>query len=146
MIMKMKYTIPVTEDMACARSTIRASVKDSITICKELNRMKFAEAKDFTTKLINKEVTVGTGKHHTGAAEKILVILNSLEANAINKGLEPEKMQLFMSAHQGPALMRARRKRMYGSAIRITHVHALLKKKVKKSERKAVDKRQDKTA
>jgi len=124
----MDYTMPVTKEMAYARSTIRASTKDSHIICKKVSRWQFEKAKAFIAGLAAETADID-GKHYTGAAEKIMVMLNSLEANARRKGLEPEKMIIYMSAHQGPNMMRSRRKRMFGSKMKITHVHAILKAK-----------------
>jgi len=137
--MATRYTFPVTKEMASAKTTARVSTKHSQFVAKQINRKNFAIAKKIVDGLASEKRGIDSysGKYYTKTSKQILRLLNLLEANALNKGLVPEEMQLLISAHQGPAYLRSRRKRMFGMKLKVTHLQAALrpsKKKVKKVE------------
>jgi len=117
--------MPVTKEMVCARTELRASRKMAVEVCKKLNRRPFGEAKSFLEKLVKKEVDID-GVYYTKAAEGILKFLAALEHNAKNRDKDPEKMILNISAHRGPTMLRGRRKRRFGTKLKITHLQAVL--------------------
>ena len=120
------YTFPTTKDDVTARTTMRASTKAAEKICRRLNRKSFGKAKKFCEGLIEQTVSLD-GKFHTKAAGMILELLESAEKNAVHRNLSTEGRTLFISAHQGPKYLRARRKRMFGSRMKVTHVQAVLR-------------------
>jgi len=121
----MGYTIPVTKDMVSAQTDLRASEKASRAVCKKLNRRTFAKAMLFAERLVSKEADID-GKYFDKAAEGILRLLKGLEANAKNRNLEPAAMNLNISVHNGPKLLRGRRNRNYGMRIKIAKIQAIL--------------------
>ena len=131
------YTIPVTKEMACAQTDVRASPKATLAVCKRLNRKQFGFAKGLAQKIIEKKADVH-GKYHTKATQAVLELLESLEHNAKQKNLNSDEMTLNISCHQGPKMMRGRHKRSIGLTIKICKVQAILmpKKEEKKEESK----------
>lgn len=126
--MTMKYAI-TSKGNACAFGTFSISLKNSIKVCKAINRKKFADAKKILKDLIDKKKSL-RGKYFTKTAKEITKILNQIENNARNKKLDPDAMFLFISAHKGPTMHRARRKwRRFGSKLKMCHVQAVLSDK-----------------
>lgn len=145
--MNKKYTFPIGKEMVTARSTKRISTISAVAVCRKINRMDFKKAKDLVGGLLEKSKNIG-GKYYTKTAEGIMEVLKSVENNAANRGFEPEQMRLRISAHQGPARLRSRRKRSFGVKLKISHVHAVLEKKPErkkdaKKEEKAENKKED---
>jgi ribosomal protein L22 len=124
----MKYAI-TSKGKACASGTFSISLKNAVKVCKALNRKKFADAKKILDSLTNKKISL-RGKYFTKTAENISKLLIQLESNAKNKKLDSDSMFLFISAHQGPTMHRARRKwRKFGSKLKICHIQAVLSDK-----------------
>lgn len=122
----MKYTIHVTKQMVAARSTLPISKIHAHTICKKINRKKFKDAKNIVTGLADESRPLRR-KFYTKTSTELLKFLNVLESNAGAKNLDPAEMELFISVHRGPRLMRARRKWMFGKEIKVCHVQGILK-------------------
>jgi len=124
----MKYAIS-TNRMASASSTLRISHRNATKVCKVLNRKKFVDAKKILNDILNQKITL-KGKYYTKTTEEILKLLSQLEFNAIKKGLDSNNMFLFISAHRGPTLHRARRRwRKFGTRLKSCHVQAVLSDK-----------------
>jgi ribosomal protein L22 len=123
----MKYTIPVDKNSACASSTLPISTLNAVIVCRTLNRKKFEKAKKIVSELLKKRISI-KGKYYTKTVREISKVLKQLENNAKAKGLEPENMTLYISAHKGPTMHRARRRwRKFGTRLKITHIQAILK-------------------
>ncbi|MBL7160020.1 MAG: hypothetical protein ISS95_00490 [Candidatus Aenigmarchaeota archaeon] len=140
-----KYTFPISnETMVTAKSTKRISTRSSQIICKKINNTNFKKTKKFVEGLIDKTSSIN-GKFYTKVSEGILEVLKQVEANANNRGFDPDEMKLRISAHQGPKLRRGRRKSWFGSRIKVSHIHAVLEKKEKKpAEKKIIKKKEEK--
>lgn len=124
----MKYAI-TSKGKACASGTFSISLKNAVKVCKALNRKKFADAKKVLNSLISEKISL-RGKYFTKTAKNISKLLTQLESNAKNKKLDSDSMFLFISAHQGPTMHRARRKwRKFGSKLKICHIQAVLSDK-----------------
>jgi len=121
----MAYTIPVTKEMVSAQTDLRASEKAARTICRKINRRRFAEAKDFAEKLAKGQTDID-GKLYDKAANGIMRLLRGLESNANNRSMEPAGMRLNISVHNGPKLLRGRRNRNFGMRLKIAKVQAVL--------------------
>ncbi len=123
----MKYTIPIDKNSACASATLSISTLNATKVCRVLNRKNFENAKKMIEDLIKRKISI-KGKYYTKTAKEILKVLEQVENNAKVKGLEPQKMILYISAHKGPTLHRARRRwRKFGTRLKVTHIQAVLK-------------------
>jgi len=132
----MNYTVPIEKNMVSARTTAAVSLRASIIVCRELNRMRFDEAKKLIEAIVEKRESID-GKYHTVTSEAVSKLLDSLESNAKARDIKPNNMTLLVSAHKGANMMRTRTKRMYGYHMKSTHLHAVLKpKEEKKVEKK----------
>jgi ribosomal protein L22 len=137
----MRYTIP-TKDGACARGSLPISTSKAVKICRVVNRKKLDEVKKILNEVYTEKRSID-GKYYTKAVKEILNLLNTVESNARQKGLDPDKLIVYISAHKGPTLLRARRKRDFGLKLKMCHVQIVLKgekigrrKKVRKSGNK----------
>lgn len=134
----MDYAMKITKEMATASTTLRASPKAVMKICKVLNRKQFGIAQAFMTKLVDHEVNMD-GRYHDKAAAGIQLLLDGIETNAKNRKMEPVKMKLMISMHHAPKMMRGRRRRRHGMLLKNAHVQAVLvpiQKKEKKETKK----------
>jgi ribosomal protein L22 len=120
----MKYATP--KDVL-ASTTTQISTKHAIKICREINRMKFKDAKKFMEDLVDERISIER-KYYRKAAKEILNFLNSVEQNAKAKNLEPENMEVFISAHKGETTLRGRRKRSFGMRLKMSNLQISLKK------------------
>jgi len=126
--MIMKYAIN-SKEQARASGTLSISQLNAVKVCKAINRKKFNDAKKILEDLSNEKTSL-RGKYFTKTTNEILKLLKQLESNAKNKNLDLDKMFLFISAHKGPTMHRARRKwRRFGSRLKICHVQAILSDK-----------------
>jgi len=125
----MKYTILIDEKMTHASSTLRISQKNAVNVCRALNRKKFSKAKEILEKLEKKEISL-KGKYYNKTVKEITKFIKCLETNARSKNLDPDPLYLFISAHRGPVMHRARRRwRKFGTRMKICHVQAVLSEK-----------------
>jgi len=124
----MKYAI-TTKGKVCASGTFSISPLNAVKVCKAINRKKFIDAKKILDNLLNEKISLN-GKYFTKTTKEILKLLYQLENNAKNKNLDPDKLFLFISAHKGPTLHRARRRwQKFGSKLKSCHVQAVLSDK-----------------
>ena len=80
--------------------------------------------------IINEKESLNV-KYHTKTAEQIMEVLNSAEANAKAKNFDLNAAELFLSANKGITIHRARRKRDFGSRLKMTNIQVVLREKVK---------------
>ncbi len=99
------------------------SLKEAREICKVIKGMKLSKAKELLEAVIEKKQPIpyrryhGKVAHHRGlerwkwpagrypvkAAREILKVLENAENNAVNKGLDAEKLKIIhAAAHKGP--------------------------------------------
>ncbi len=119
----MGYAIKKSE--VKASTTMRASHTASLKIARSVNGKRFAEAKKFVSSLASHGRNLD-GKFHDKAAEGIVKLLDCLESNARQKKVAAEGLNLMISVHKGPKLMRGRRRRRHGMAMKNTRVQAVL--------------------
>jgi ribosomal protein L22 len=137
--MIMPYTIPITKEMAVASSTLSVSPRHAVAICRAINRKDWKDAKFLVVGLADQTRPLSgrwKGKYYSKAASQISKLLDTVAANARQKSLDPDSMQLLASAHQGPTLYRGRRKRKFGMRIKIVHVQTVLKSRPEKKVEK----------
>jgi len=126
--MIMKYAIK-QKGKVCASGTFSISELNAAKVCKSINRKKFVDAKKILENLLNEKISL-RGKYFTKTANEILKLLNQLESNARNKKLDSDSLFLFISAHKGPTMRRARRRwGKFGSRLKICHIQAVLSDK-----------------
>lgn len=121
----MKYTVPIKKDTVCASSRLSISTKTATKVCRFLNRKKLAETKKILNNLISEKVSLD-GKYYTNTCKEILKVLESVESNARVRGLNPDSMKVLISAHKGPTLHRGRRKRKFGTRLKVSQVQVVL--------------------
>jgi ribosomal protein L22 len=125
----MKYAITKSKETTCASGTFSISQLNAVKVCKAINRKKFGDAKKKLEDMVNEKTSLN-GKYFTKTTEEILKLLDQLEKNAKNKNLDANTLFLFISAHRGTTLHRARRRwRKFGSRLKICHVQAVLSDK-----------------
>ncbi|MEM2874925.1 MAG: 50S ribosomal protein L22 [Candidatus Hadarchaeales archaeon] len=107
-------------DEPCAKAfgkEMRISPKDAVEVCRSIKGMKLTEAKKFLSEVIERRRPVrftlhrkkvphrkgvGSGAYPVKAAEEILKLLENAEANAVYRGLDPEKLKVVhASAYKG---------------------------------------------
>jgi ribosomal protein L22 len=125
----MKYAIKKSKETTCALGTFSISQLNAVKVCKAINRKKFGDAKKILENILNGKISL-KGKYFTKTTEEILKLLDQLEKNAKNKNIDANNLFLFISAHKGPTLHRARRRwRKFGSKLKICHIQAVLSDK-----------------
>jgi len=133
----MGYSLKIQEGDPRASASPRVSTKAAMSVCSEINGLEELKARKFLEGLINGKQRIGT-KFYTHAAEAILKLLENLENNAKKLGKDPDKAVLWIAAHQGPKLMRSRRKRNFGLRMKSTHLQASLKPTQQKETKKEI--------
>ena len=104
------------------------STKDSVAICRKLSGMNLEKGKSFLLGMLSEKRSID-GKFHTKAAFEIIGLLNSAESNAEFKGLNPDRMIISASAHEGYTFYRPRRFKVHGRKKKVTHVQVVLQEK-----------------
>ena len=74
-----------------SRPIARISLKDSVTILKNVRKKPVNKVKTFLNDLIKEKRNI-RGKHFTGASKEILSLIEEAEANAESLGLVTEKL------------------------------------------------------
>lgn len=138
----MKYTIPIDKKgMACASTTEKISVKSALMVARKINGMKLAAAKNFLQDMLDEKKSI-RGKFYTSSAGGVLRLLKSAEDNAAKKGFDLEALKIKISVHKGPNMHRARRKRHFGTKMKMTNLQVVLvqmkKEKTDEHEKQAV--------
>lgn len=144
-----KYSIKVEDREKVAIASGRdldISWKEAREICNIIKGMKVSEAKELLERVVEKKQPIpykryhGKVAHHRGlerwkwpsgrypvkAATHIIRVLENLENNAENKGLEVERLKIIhAAAHKGP-IIKKYTPRAFGRATawfkRLTHV------------------------
>ncbi len=160
--MRIKYAFKTEEEnsaKAYGRS-LGISTKLSAAICNKIRSLHVEKAKSMLEKVIEKKEPVkmekhnrdtahkkgiGPGKFPVNAAKEILLLLKSVESNALNKGLSSKDLVIgHISAHKADRPWRYGRKRRV--RMKRTHVQIQLveKKAPKKEQKKQEEKPQKK--
>lgn len=108
----------------------RISLKHSVAVCKEIRNKKLEWAKNFLENLIDKKISL-EGKYHTNAAKQILKILESAEANARVKNLNPGKLFVKSAkADKGEVFVKPKsRWRFRGRKAKVTRIEIELEER-----------------
>ena len=127
---------------------LRVSPKATREVCRAIKGMKLDDAKSFLGKVIEKKVPVPfarykkaiphrrglenwySGKYPVKAASEVLNVLENAEANAENKGLDPEKLRVTHIAAQRARQTKKMIPRAFGRASpyfeQQTHIELVL--------------------
>ncbi len=124
----MPYTFEPEERHAKAYSHLNISTKSANVICRVIRKKKLSRVKRLLDDLLAKKRDIG-GKYYTKTVREIKKLLESCERNAEFKGLDKEKLVVYASAHKGATLVRRRRHREYGRAMKSTNVEIILVEK-----------------
>lgn len=81
----------MTKTATASRSIARISLKDAVTILKNVRMKPVNKAKSLLNDLINEKRNI-QGKHFTGASKEILSLIEEAETNAESLGLDTEKL------------------------------------------------------
>ena len=119
------YPVEVGDkEVSVAGIDLPISTKNSIVICRKINKMTLEKAKRFLNDLIEKKIDIN-GKYYTKTAKEILKILESGEKNAEYRGIENPIIKTI-SAERGPN--RRRRRRVgFGNKMKSTHIKLVLR-------------------
>lgn len=121
-----KYPVEAEKDeVRTAGIGLPISAKSSILICRKINRMETAKAKEFLQDVIDKKRCINR-KYPIKACQEILRILESAEKNAENKGLENTVIRTIC-AEKGSNRMRMKRRRSFGSRLKNTNIKVIVK-------------------
>lgn len=115
------------EDVKAAGTNLPISTKESVRLCKKLNKMKLLKAERLLRDMIDGKRSLG-GKHYTKTCENILEILESAKNNANYKGINEERLRIKMiTAEKGPNRRRLRRTG-FGNKMKNTHIKVVLER------------------
>ena len=125
----MKYTFPIDKKQTvCAQGTFRVSTKKAVIVSRKINGKSFEYSKKFLNDIMQRKRSI-SGKYYDSAAKNILKLLESAEANAVNRGFELKGTIVHISASKGRRLLRSRRKRDFGLEIKSSNIKVVLERK-----------------
>jgi len=104
---------------------LRVSAKSSAIVCRAIAGLTLPKGKEFIEKLVNGKASIN-GKYYTNVAREIYSLLKLAEANTEFKGLDPSRMFIHASAHEGFTFQTPRRFKHRGMARKINHIQLIL--------------------
>ena len=107
---------------------LRISTKHSVEISRAISNTTLAKSKRILQNLVDKKAGID-GKYYTKASGEMLDLIKSGESNAEFKGLEPEKMIVHASAHQGFSYFTPRRFKLARKRSHITNIQIVLEER-----------------
>jgi ribosomal protein L22 len=105
--------------------SLNVSSKTAQILCKKITGMNLEKAKRVMENLISRKHSLD-GKFYTNTSVQMLSLLKSAESNAENMGLDPAKLSVHASSHQGFKFMRPRRMKMRNTRKKIANVQVVL--------------------
>ncbi|QQG39865.1 MAG: hypothetical protein HYS81_00440 [Candidatus Aenigmatarchaeota archaeon] len=106
------------------------STRNSRAVCRRINGMPLEAAKKYLGSLLDESANIN-GRHHTFAAEQILVLLESAQKNAEFRGLGKTRIRTIIAEE---ARRMIRRKRKGGRQFKLTHLKVVLQEVEKPKE------------
>lgn len=104
---------------------LRISRRSSSILCSELRGMNLVKGTRLLNDLVSKKRSLN-GKYYTNTAKGMLDLLGSAQANAEAKGLDPDKLSIYASAHKGFTFWRSRRFKMGRQKRKICNLQVVL--------------------
>ena len=86
---------------------LRISDKFSRIVCSRITVMNLDRGKRFLLGLLIQKESIG-GKYYTNVTKELINLIGSAESNAEFKGLDPKRLFIHASAHQGFTFYRPR--------------------------------------
>ncbi|HDD46076.1 MAG TPA: hypothetical protein ENG42_01250 [Candidatus Aenigmarchaeota archaeon] len=126
-----KYALSNVNEKISAKAYgrgLRISTKNSIIVCRAINRKNIVKAKKFLKGLLERKTSI-EGKYYDKTTSTILSILESAEKNAEFKGLNIKKLIVYASAHKGFSFHRPRRFKRRGERRKVTNIQIVLVEK-----------------
>jgi len=105
--------------------SLRISKKNSQVLCSQITGMNLSRGTRLLNDLINERRSLH-GKYYTSTAKEIVALLGSAQANAEAKGLDPDKLSIHASAHQGFSFWRNRRFKVRRQKRKVCSVQVVL--------------------
>jgi len=107
---------------------LRISVKHSKVVCKAITGTTMSKARKLLENLIEERVSLG-GKYYTKTVNEALNLLKLAGSNAEFKGMDPERMVVHASAHQGFTYRTPRRFKLARRQAKITNLQIVMEEK-----------------
>lgn len=107
---------------------LRISTKDSTVVCRAVSSTSAAKAMNLLLNLAAEKVSLD-GKYYTKSVGEMIVLLKLAESNAEAKGLDPERMLVHASAHQGFTYQTPRRFKLARRQGKMTNLQIVLEER-----------------
>ena len=122
-----KYPVKIGKnEVKAAGIRLPISTKNSVIVCRKINKMKTEKAKKFLQEMIEGKRSINR-KYYTKTCKEILKVLESAEKNAKNMGIEKTVIKTI-SVEKGERRLRMKRRRSFGSELKNTNIKIVLKK------------------
>lgn len=134
----MPYTFEPEQPHAKAfGNNLRVSAKNAAKLSKVIRGKKLSVTKRLLQDLVSGQRSLD-GKYYTKAAEEMLGLVESCEANAKALGLDAGKLFVHAAATHGAIMRRGRRKGGFGSRMKSSYIEVILVERgqAAKSEKK----------
>lgn len=106
-------------------SSLRISRKSSQILCSQITGKSLLKGRRLLEDLVSQKRSL-KGKHYTNTAKEMLNMLGSVQANAEAKGLDPEKLSIYASAHKGFTFWRNRKFKSRGQKRKVCNLQIVL--------------------
>jgi large subunit ribosomal protein L22 len=107
---------------------LRISTKDSTKVCRAVSNTSAAKAMNLLLNLATEKVSL-EGKYYTKSVGEMITLLKLAESNAEAKGLDPERMLVHASAHQGFTYQTPRRFKLARRRGKMTNLQIVLEER-----------------
>ena len=108
--------------------SMRISSKSSVIVCRKITGMSIDKGRDFLLRLSRHKDSIN-GKYYDNVTNSLIMLLKSAEGNAENKGLDPNKLFIHASAHQGFSFWRPRAWKMRRQKRKMTNIQFILEER-----------------
>ncbi len=105
--------------------SLRISRKSSVILCSRITGKGLLKGRRLLSDLVAQKRSLN-GKYYTNTAKEILDLLSSAQANAEAKGLDPEKLSIHASAHDGFSFWRNRRFKVRRQKRKVCNLQVVL--------------------
>lgn len=123
--MKYAYNPKPQKSVKVYGRNLRISTKSSVKVCKAITNTSAAKAMNLLQNLLIEKVTLN-GKYYTKTVGEMIGLLKLAESNAEAKGLDPERMVVHASAHQGFTYSTPRRFKLARRQAKMTNLQIVL--------------------
>jgi large subunit ribosomal protein L22 len=107
---------------------LRISGKSSKIVCSGIAGMNLNRGKRFLLNMLMQKESIG-GKYYTNVTKELINLLGSAESNAEFKGLDPNRLFIHASSHQGFTFYRPRGWKRRREKRKTTNVQVVLEER-----------------